>query len=81
MLRLLGSQYAQAQNTDGEKLNNADLRRPHIPDLPYEQRSKLGQDLFDMSRAYEASGEPLLDEHEIAQELTRRRGGYTSDVG
>ena len=71
---------SQAHNLNDEQTTEAHARRPHIPNLPYERLSKLGRDLFDMSREYEESGEPLLSESEIEQELTRRRGGYTQDA-
>jgi hypothetical protein len=71
---------SQAQNPNQQEPGDAKTRRPRIPNLPYEKLSKLGRDLFDMSRDYEASGEPLLSEEEIEQELTRRRGGYTQDA-
>lgn len=72
---------AQVRNTDKEQLNNADVRRPDISDLPYGQRFRSGPDLFDTGRAYEAPGESLLDEHEIEQELTPRRDGYIKESG
>jgi hypothetical protein len=39
--------------------------------------SELGRDLFDLSRDYEASGEQLLTEDEIEDQITLRRGGFT----
>ena len=60
--------------------NESTVRRAHIPDnLSYETMSDLGRDLFDLSREYEASGEPLLSEQEIEIEITRRRGGFTQE--
>ena len=60
--------------------NESTVRRAHIPDnLSYETMSDLGRDLFDLSREYEASGEPLLSEQEIEMEITRRRGGFTQE--
>ncbi|MDQ3133399.1 MAG: hypothetical protein M3Q76_01150 [Acidobacteriota bacterium] len=41
--------------------------------------SQLGRDIADLSREIEESGEPLLSEEEIELELSRRRGGYTSE--
>ncbi|HEV7857412.1 MAG TPA: hypothetical protein VGO91_02065 [Pyrinomonadaceae bacterium] len=55
------------------------VRQAHVPDLSYEEMSDMGRDLFDLSRDYENSGEPLLTEEEIETELTRRRGGYVQE--
>ncbi len=56
------------------------VRRAAIPsDLTYDTMSELGRDLFDMSRAYVESGEPLLSEEEIEREIALRRGGYIKD--
>ena len=65
---------------DTPEENESTVRRAHIPDnLSYETMSDLGRDLFDLSREYEASGEPLLSEQEIEIEITRRRGGFTQE--
>jgi len=49
-------------------------------DLSFEKMSRLGRDLWQISREIEQSGGiPLLDENEIEIELNRRRGGYASD--
>lgn len=49
-------------------------------DLSFEKMSRLGRDLWEISREIEQSDEiPLLDENEIEIELNRRRGGYASD--
>ncbi len=56
------------------------VRRAVIPNnLTYDTMSDLGRDLFDMSRAYEESGEPMLSEEEIECEIALRRGGYIRD--
>lgn len=55
-------------------------RRAAIPsDLTYDSMSEMGRDLFDLSRAYEESGELLLSEEEIEREIALRRGGYIKD--
>ena len=65
---------------DTPEENESTVRRAHIPDnLSYETMSDLGRDLFNLSREYEASGEPLLSEQEIEMEITRRRGGFTQE--
>ncbi|HEX8395990.1 MAG TPA: hypothetical protein VF644_00975 [Pyrinomonadaceae bacterium] len=49
-------------------------------DLSFEKMSRLGRDLWQISKEIEQSGViPLLDENEIEIELNRRRGGYVSD--
>jgi hypothetical protein len=55
------------------------VRQARVPDLSYEEMSDMGRDLFDLSRDYENSGEPLLTEEEIKTELARRRGGYVQE--
>ncbi len=56
------------------------VRRARVPpDLTYDTMSEMGRDLFDMSRAYVESGEPLLSEEEIEREIALRRGGYIKD--
>ncbi|MDQ3254822.1 MAG: hypothetical protein M3R15_13100 [Acidobacteriota bacterium] len=56
------------------------VRRAAIPsDLTYDTMSELGRDLFDMSREYEESGEPMLSEGEIECEIALRRGEYIKD--
>jgi hypothetical protein len=67
---------AQAHNTNPDAQGGCNVRRAHIPDLRYEDMSELGRDLSDLSRDYERSGEKLLTEDEIENELTRRRGGH-----
>ena len=65
---------------DTHEENESTVRRAHIPDnLSYETMSDLGRDLFNLSREYEASGEPLLSEQEIEMEITRRRGGFAQE--
>lgn len=56
------------------------VRRAVIPpDLTYESMSEMGRDLFDLSRAYEESGELMLSEEEIEREIALRRGGHVED--
>jgi hypothetical protein len=56
------------------------VRRAYIPpDLTYETMSELGRELYDLSMEIAASGEGLLSEEELEQELIRRRGGYIPD--
>ena len=56
------------------------VRRAYIPpDLTYETMSKLGRELFDLSREMELSGEQLYSEEELERELRRRKGGYYPD--
>ncbi len=56
------------------------VRRAAIPsDLTYDTMSEMGRDLFDMSREYEESGEPMLSEEEIEREIALRRGGHIKD--
>ncbi|HEX8267754.1 MAG TPA: hypothetical protein VF596_20305 [Pyrinomonadaceae bacterium] len=57
------------------------VRQAALPDdLSFEKMSRLGRDLWQISKEIEQSGViPLLDENEIEIELNRRRGGYASD--
>jgi hypothetical protein len=71
---------SKARNTGHQKQRKTNVRRAHIPDVPYEQMSDLGRDLVDISLEYESSGEPLLTEEEIELELARRRGGHSQDA-
>lgn len=66
---------------DGEYYEEApQVRRAYIPpDLTYETMSELGKTLYDLSMEIAESGEGLLTEEELEQEIARRRGGYLSD--
>jgi hypothetical protein len=66
---------SQAHDTSRSNRRKAVVRRARVPDLNYEKMSELGRDLFDLSRAYEDSGEALLTEDELEAEVMRRRGG------
>jgi hypothetical protein len=70
---------SQAHNTTHSNRRKPAVRRAHIPNLNYEDMSKLGRDLFDLSRAYEDSGGALLTEDELDAEVMRRRGGRTQE--
>lgn len=68
---------SKARNRDHDPNS---VRQAHIPpNLSSDTMSRLGRDLLEMSREYEASGGELLSEKEIEVELTRRRGGYNQD--
>jgi hypothetical protein len=69
---------AQRRNVDPAQRRIV-VRQARVPDLSYEEMSDMGRDLFDLSRDYENSGEPLLTEEEIKTELARRRGGYVQE--
>lgn len=70
-------------------MNNLKRKEKVVPAVPQaalpddasmEKMSRLGRDLWQISREIEQSGEiPLLDEDEIEIEINRRRGGYVSD--
>ena len=51
-------------------------RATFMPELTYETMSPLGKELYDLSMEYEASGEKLLNEEELDQEVAYRKGGY-----
>jgi hypothetical protein len=70
---------SQAYDTSRKNRRKPSVRQAHIPKLDYEDMSELGRDLFDLSRDYEASGEQLLTEDEIEDQITLRRGGFTQD--
>lgn len=55
--------------------------RAALPDdTSVEKMSRLGRDLWQISREVEQSGEiSLLDENEIEVELNGRRGGYVRE--
>ena len=65
---------SQARDTNRSNQRKAAARRARVLNLSYEDMSELGRDLYDLSRAYEDSGEALLTEDEIEKELVRRRG-------
>ena len=49
---------------------------PAYSDEPaFRPRTALGQELWKLRRRIVASGEPLLDEDQIEDEVDRRRGG------
>jgi hypothetical protein len=70
-------------------MNNLKRKEGIIPAVPQailpddasvDKMSRLGRDLWQISREVEQAGEiPLLDEDEIELEINRRRGGYVSD--
>ena len=63
-------------NKNGRKANGR-VRRPDIDiNTPWEKMSPLGRELVKISAEIEQSGEPLLSEEEIEQELMRRRSGF-----
>ena len=64
----------QARDTSRSNQRKTAARRARVLNLSYEDMSELGRDLYDLSRAYEDSGEALLTEDEIEKELVRRRG-------
>jgi hypothetical protein len=72
-------EMTKVQNRRRQTQRRIVVRQAHVPDLSYEQMSELGRDLFDLSRDYEDSGEPLLTEEEIETELARRRGGCVQE--
>jgi hypothetical protein len=70
---------SNAQNTNRRNQRRINVRQAHVPTLTYEEMSDLGRDLYNLSREYEASGEKLLTENEVENEITLRRGGFTQD--
>jgi hypothetical protein len=68
---------SQARDLSRSNQRKHNVRRARLPNLKYEDLSELGRDLYDLSRAYEDSGGPLLTEDEIENEVVRRRGGHT----
>jgi hypothetical protein len=67
---------SQARETSRSNQRKTTVRRARVLNLNYEDMSELGRDLYDLSRAYEDSGGPLLTEDEVENEVVRRRGGH-----
>jgi len=48
---------------------------PTAGELTFRPRTALGQELWKLRKRIVASGEPLLDDDQIEEEVDRRRGG------
>ena len=68
--------HALAEPVETAALYQHVQRAALLPELTYETMSPLGKELYDLSREYEASGEKLLGEEEMEQEVAYRKGGY-----